>query len=53
MRFWRGLAAASLTYVIVMEARADKAAAAAVLPCPLEVPRRAAYKTVAATGESA
>jgi hypothetical protein len=34
MKFWRGLAAASLIYVIVMEARADKAAAPAVLPCP-------------------
>jgi hypothetical protein len=47
------LAAASLTYVIVTDAPADKAAAAAVLPCPVVGRATACHKTVAAPGESA
>jgi hypothetical protein len=47
------LAAASLTYVIVTDAPADKAAAAAVLPCPVVGRAAAGHKTVAAAGENA
>jgi hypothetical protein len=53
MHFWRGRAAASLTYVIVTDAPADKAAAAAVLPCLVVGRAAAGHKTVAAAGESA